>query len=940
MVQKKEKTGYKDTLNLPRTTFPMKAGLPQREPELLKRWQQEDIYAGIIDKRKDSERVFILHDGPPYANGHIHMGHVLNKMLKDICVKYFTMKGFLSPFVPGWDCHGLPVEHQLFKELDITKDDIDRVAFRKKAHDYAMKYVRIQSGEFERLGIFGDWKNPYLTLARDYEADILSALADLYEKGYIYKDLKPVNWCRTCETALAEAEVEYEDKVSFSIYVKFEADPEDARGAKTFFVIWTTTPWTLMANVAIALHPRFMYSFVAAGDEVWIMASDLVPALAGKFGVKDYRVIEELTGQETAERIKKARHPFIDRKALIVLADYVTKEEGTGCVHTAPGHGQEDYLTGKKYGLPVIMPVEGTGKFSAEAGEFAGQDVFEANSAIIEKIRAEGVLIMSEEITHSYPHCWRCKEPIIFRATEQWFMNIDHLDLRKRMVRTIEEEVEWIPAVGQERIDSMVRMRPDWCLSRQRYWGVPIPAFQCVSCGETFTSAEIIRKIAGLTRKKGADVWFDTPAGEMIPKDAACRRCGGTDFRKEDDILDVWFDSGVSHKAVLDAREELTFPADLYLEGSDQHRGWFQAALITSMAAKGRAPYSRVLTHGFVVDGKGKKMSKSTGNVISPQDIMRKYGADILRLWVASSDYRVDIKVSPEILERLADGYRKIRNTFRFLLSNLYDFDVSKDALAVRDLSETDRWMLSRLHGLVEEMNGYYDSWEFYKVYRAVYNFCVYEVSAFYLDVSKDVLYVMAQGSAERRSAQTAVFRVLHTLVRIVAPILSFTAEEVWRAIESGEKEESVHMSDWPDTDGDMSNWKDGELDAKWRKILEIRDGVMKLLELKREEDLIGSPLEAAITLYSDDAGMFDFVRENIGLFPGLFKVSQATVAEGLERDMEDVPNLPLKIGVRRAPGEKCQRCWNFSETVGENKDFPDLCKRCYNTLLERSRNG
>ncbi len=929
-------TGYKDTLNLPRTSFSMKANLPQREPEILKKWKEENIYAGILEKRKSSDKVFILHDGPPYANAQIHMGHVLNKILKDMCVKYFTMKGFLSPFVPGWDCHGLPVEHQLFKELNISKHDIGQVEFRKKAYDFAMKYVGIQSEEFQRLGVFGDWKNPYLTLTKDYEADILFALADLYEKGYIYKDLKPVNWCKTCETALAEAEVEYEDRNTPSVYVKFKAD-SDTEGLKTYFVIWTTTPWTLLANVAIALHPEFMYSFARVGDEVWIIASDLIGGLMERFEVKDYRVVGEFAGKDVAGRTGNAKHPFAGRGSLVVLAEYVTKEEGTGCVHTAPGHGQEDYLTGKKYGLPVIMPVGSTGKFTAEAGEFAGQNVLEANSAIIEKMRAEGSLIKSEEISHSYPHCWRCKEPIIFRATEQWFMSIDHLGLRDKMLKTIENKVEWIPALGRERIGAMVRLRPDWCLSRQRYWGVPIPAFQCVSCGEIFTTAGIITKVAEMTRQCGADVWFEKSIDELTPENTACKKCGGRDFRRESDILDVWFDSGVSHRAVLDAREGLTFPADLYLEGSDQHRGWFQAALITSMAIKERAPYRKVLTHGFVVDGEGKKMSKSIGNVISPQDVMRKYGADILRLWVASSDYEGDIKLSPQILERLADGYRKIRNTFRFLLSNLYDFDFSKDAVRVRDLPETDRWMLSRFYGLFEEVNRHYENWEFYKVYRAVYDFCVYEVSAFYLDVLKDVLYVMAPDSIERRSAQTVIFHLLHVLVRIVSPILSFTAEEIWGTIDFlKSKEKSIHMADWPDAGKDMDGWKDEELDAKWQRILAIRGSVMKFLELKREKGMIGSSLESAITLYSDDAGMRGFIRENIGLFPALFIVSQVTAAEREEGDMESVPGFPLKVGVRKAEGAKCQRCWNFSKTVGGNKDASDLCERCYNIIFRK----
>ncbi|MFH1305711.1 MAG: isoleucine--tRNA ligase, partial [Candidatus Omnitrophota bacterium] len=821
----KKNNGYKDTLNLPRTKFSMKANLPQKEPETLRKWAELNIYGRIIKKRANAKKTFVLHDGPPYANGHIHMGHVLNKILKDICVKYFSMKGFLAPYVPGWDCHGLPVEHQLLKEMDITKNQIDRVAFRKKAYKYAMKFVNIQTKEFQRLGVFGDWDAPYLTLAKDYEADILFAFADLYEKGYIYKDLKPVNWCRKCETALAEAEVEYDEKRSPSVYVKFAADKK--MNDKTVnFVIWTTTPWTLLANVAVALDPDFMYSFVDVGTDILVLASDLVDGIMKQNGIADYKVLEERAGREVTGEFKVLRHPFAARGSLAVLAEYVTKEEGTGCVHTAPGHGQEDYLTGKKYGLPVLMPVDDAGRFTAEAGEFKGIDVLEANGAIIEKMRANGTLITSGEVTHSYPHCWRCREPIIFRATEQWFLRIDHKGLRNRMTQVVNEKVKWIPRSGRERMGSMIGNRPDWCLSRQRYWGVPIPAFKCSSCGKTFTDAETIRKTARLVKANGSNVWFEKEADDFLTESAVCPGCGGTDFSKENDILDVWFDSGVSYKAVLEAREQLKFPADLYLEGSDQHRGWFQSALITSMADKECAPYRGVLTHGFVVDGEGKKMSKSVGNVIHPQDIMSKYGADIMRLWVAASDYESDVKLSPEILARLADGYRKIRNTFRFLLSNLYDFDPAKDKLTMETLTETDKWMLSRLHRLLGEVEGYYDNCEFYKVYRAVYNFCVYEVSAFYLDVSKDILYVAAPCSKERRSAQTAIFNVLNVLVRITAPILSFTTEEIWGHICVGEKEESIHMADWPDISGDIAGWKDEKLDAKWQRILAIRGSV------------------------------------------------------------------------------------------------------------------
>ncbi|MBD3380373.1 MAG: isoleucine--tRNA ligase [Candidatus Omnitrophica bacterium] len=930
-----KKKGYKDTLNLPKTSFSMKANLPQREPEFIKRWAKEDIYARILAARESSGKSFILHDGPPYANGHIHMGHVLNKILKDICVKYYAMNGYRAPYVPGWDCHGLPVEHALLKEMKISKHEIDQVEFRKAAYKYAMKFVRIQAKEFKRLGIFGDWEDPYLTLTKDYEADILEALAELYEKGYVYKDLKPVNWCSSCETALAEAEVEYGDKVSPSIFVKFRAKGEK----DIYYVIWTTTPWTLPANVAVAVHPEFVYAVVDTGKEKLILAKDLVPALAEKFGLEDHTVTEELTGRQLSARWPEAVHPFIGRESAIVMADYVTKDEGTGCVHTAPGHGQDDYFTGKKYDLPIIMPVDNSGKFNDDIDWLSGQFVLKANKTIIERMKADGTLIFTEDMNHSYPHCWRCKEPIIFRATEQWFMNVDHNGLRGRISEKIEDSVEWIPPSGKDRIGAMVKQRPDWCLSRQRYWGVPIPAFQCASCGETFTDADIIKNVAALTRKETSNVWFQKEAADLMPGNCECPACGSSELIKENNILDVWFDSGVSHRAVIDARRELSYPADLYLEGSDQHRGWFQSALITAMATKEKPPYRKVLTHGFVVDGEGKKMSKSVGNVISPEEVMRKYGADILRLWVSSSDYEGDIKLSEEILERLADGYRKIRNTLRYLISNLYDFDPENDCVDGKELPELERWMLSRLSGLLRDVNGYYSKWEFHRVYRAVYNFCVYEVSSFYLDAAKDILYILSPCSPERKAAQTVIFRILDTLVRVMAPVLAFTAEEAWEHVPGRKKEQSVHMADWPDR-GEADAWADPELDRRWKEILRLRESVMKVLEVKREEGLIGSSLEAALTLYSDDDGMRDFLESNSGLFPYLFKVSAADVLESPGKEMEKVAALPIMIGVSRSPGEKCPRCWNYSETVGKSKRHPELCRRCDNVIAERSDNG
>jgi isoleucyl-tRNA synthetase len=922
-----EKTNYKDTLNLPKTGFSMKANLPQREPEMLKKWESSAIYPAIMESRKDTGKSFILHDGPPYANGNIHMGHVLNKILKDICVKYHTMRGCSSPFIPGWDCHGLPVEHQLLKELDISKHDIDKVEFRKKAYNYAMKFVRVQTEEFKRLGVFGDWKRPYLTLNKEYESEILLSLADLYSKGYIYKDLKPVNWCSDCETALAEAEVEYYDKTSPSIYVKFDLSLKED-GKPVYLIIWTTTPWTLLANVAVAIHPDFEYSFVSTGGEVWIMAQSLAGRVLEKAGVSEYEVINKKTGRELAGEISSCCHPFIERPSRVVLAEYVTKEEGTGCVHIAPGHGQDDYFTGKKHGLPMIMPVDEKGRFTREAGDLEGTGVHEADSAVIEKLRASGALIKAEKITHSYPHCWRCKEPIIFRATEQWFLNVDHKGLRLKLADIIENSVKWVPEGGMERIGSMVKLRPDWCLSRQRHWGVPIPAFRCGGCRASFTDENVIRRAAELTAKEGASVWFVRPAEDFLPEGGKCPACGGSDLEKESDILDVWFDSGVSHKAVLGAREELDSPADLYLEGSDQHRGWFQSALITSVAMTGKAPYREVLTHGFVVDGEGKKMSKSIGNVISPGEVMKKYGADILRLWVASSDYEADIKISPEILERLADGYRKIRNTFRFLISNLYDFDPSKDQVPVSGMPEIDRWMLSKLSGIVEEVTGHYEKWSFHKVYRKVYDLCVYEVSAVYLDILKDSLYILYPDSAERRAHQTVIFKALSVITRVMAPVLCFTSEEIWSHLAFPGKRESVHMEYWPADTGEMAAWRDSELDRKWERLLALRDVIMKHLEMERSKGVIGSSLEAAVFLASEDSEMKSFLSENIEKLSGLFKVSQVELS-GVSEDMSQGAELPLKIRIEKAKGAKCPRCWNYGDTAVPEGEHPELCRRC-----------
>ena len=898
---------YKSTLNLPKTDFPMKADLPNREPKIIKHWQDTGLYSKLRKLCKGKKK-FILHDGPPYANGNIHMGHALNKILKDIVIRYVTMRGFDSPYVPGWDCHGLPVEHQLFKELKITKYDIDQVKFRSKAYDYAMKYVAIQRDQFKRLGIMGEWENPYLTLTKHYEAEIVRSFGKLVEKDYIYKDLKPVNWCATCETALAEAEVEYEDKTSPSIYVAFRLKDNIS------FIIWTTTPWTLLANVAIAVHPEMEYVYVEGQGKIYIIAKTLTENVMTKIGIKDYKITKTVKGKELEGM--EARHPFVDRTSRVVLAEYVSMEDGSGCVHTAPGHGQEDYITGKRYKLPIIMSVDSKGKFDNTCGDFSHMDVIKANKPILEKLKSIGALLHEEDVTHSYPHCWRCKKPIIFRATEQYFLRIDNKDLRKHMLKSISQDIKWIPAVGESRIRAMVENRPDWCLSRQRFWGVPIAAFYCKSCNEVLLDPKAIEYVAGLFEKNGADVWFINKEEDLVPKGTKCKKCGSTSFKKETDIIDVWFDSGVSHQAVLKNNKDLDYPCELYLEGSDQHRGWFQSALITAMGIDGQAPYKSVLTHGFVVDGLGKKMSKSLGNVITPEEVMKKYGADILRLWVASSDYSEDIRMSDEILMRLADAYRKIRNTYKYLLSNLYDFDPQIDRVEHKDMLEIDRWILNELAILVKDVGSNYETYAFHKVYRDVYNFCVNEVSSIYLDVLKDMMYTFAKSSIERRSGQTAMFEVLTALLKIMAPLLAMTTDEAWGYISMKDKKDSVHLESWPD-ESICKKWIDNKLQEKWAKLVGVREAVLKKIEEKRSQGVIGASLEAAVTVVTNDDNM-EVLEERKEFLRYLFIVSQVSLKKG-EPD----------ILVEKAKGEKCSRCWNYSDKVGMDKVHPTLCERC-----------
>jgi isoleucyl-tRNA synthetase len=933
---------YQDTLNLPKTDFSMKAGLIQKEPVYLQKWADEGLYAKIRAKSK-GKRTFILHDGPPYANGNIHIGHALNKILKDMIVKYRTMEGLDSLYIPGWDCHGLPIEHQLLKELKQKKGEVDCVEFRKKAHDYAMHYVDIQREQFKRLGIFGEWERPYLTLAPGYEYWILQSLADLHKKGYIYRGLKPVNWCFNCETALAEAEVEYEDHTSPSVYVKFLEVGNKSMvnlgklgDKKIFLVVWTTTPWTLIANVAVAVNPAFKYSLIDTGDEVLIIESSLCRTVLEKAGITQFKVLEEIEGMHLTAFVYQ--HPFNSEKhCRVVTADYVTREDGTGLVHTAPGHGQDDYETGLKHNLDILMPVNDSGVYTDEAGTYAGRHVFKANEQIIEDLRGRGILFASENVAHSYPHCWRCKKPVIFRATEQWFLNIDHENLRGRLKEAIKRDVRWIPSAGEERILGMVAGRPDWCLSRQRYWGVPIPALKCEGCGgEHKLFTEVIEHFAGIVKEEGTDAWFEKDLKDLIPQGFKCPDCGRSDFEKARDILDVWFDSGVSHQAVVKAMMGAALPVDMYLEGSDQHRGWFQSSLIPAIALEGKPPFKAVLTHGFVVDGQGRKMSKSLGNVISPLDLMKNSGADIVRLWVAASSYNEDIRISQEILDRLTDAYRKIRNTVRFLLGNLQDFDPQQHLQEYGGLLDLDKWALVRLSAAMSDVRHAYEAYEFARVYKGIYAFCNEDLSSFYLDILKDRLYTSPSNSQERRSAQTVLFHILNHLVRALAPIFTFTAEEIYHAMPKDAsmlKVPSVHLLDWPEI---PQEWGDERVAERFKPLVALRPYVLKALEDKRRTGQIGSSLEAKVIFKTDSRRDLEYLTANQEILPAAFIVSQVEICHngGVSQGLgEEFPKT--QVIIETAQGEKCSRCWNYKTDVGVDLEHKTLCARCTANVKE-----
>jgi isoleucyl-tRNA synthetase len=936
------KLDYKNTLNLPRTEFSMKANLSQKEPRILEFWEKEDLYARLRSFRKGRPK-YILHDGPPYANGDIHLGHALNKTLKDIVVRFHTMCGNDVPFVPGWDCHGLPVEHQLFKELGITKSQISQIEFRKKAHAYAMKYVDIQREEFERLGVLGDFTHPYLTLDSRYEAEIIRSFAKLVEKGFIYKGVKPVNWCINCETALAEAEVEYEPHASLSIYVKFElinnpnANRQPLTANRIYFLVWTTTPWTLISNVAVAVNPEFDYCLIKSEKGNFLISENRVEVLRDKLKLKEFSVLEKIQGQ-SLEGLS-LRHPFFERTSRVILADFVSGEEGTGCVHIAPGHGEEDYQVGKKYNLDVIMPVDNKGIFNKDAGKFSGLDVFSANARIIQELKGLHALVYEEQLEHSYPHCWRCKRPVVFRATAQWFMSVDHRGLRDR-AKEIVKKIKWFPAIGENRILRMLATRPDWCLSRQRYWGVPIPIFYCQNCNEVLLESRVIQHVADLVKTSGADIWFEREVHDLLPKGTVCSNCGAGNFVKETDIVDVWFESGVSHQAVLNEERGLVFPADLYLEGSDQHRGWFQTSLLTSMGVVETAPFKAVLTHGFVVDGEGRKMSKSLGNVISPEELINKFGADILRLWVISSDFTEDIKISSEILERVVDVYRKWRNTAKFILGNLYDFNPDEHKVDYNELLPIDKWALAKSEDLLREALDSYKAFDFHKIYRLLYHFCLIDMSAIYLDILKDRLYTFKADSLERRSAQTVIYEILNILMRLWAPFIPFTAEEVWKYLPREKNASdivSVHMLDMPRLN---NTWLDEKLLEDWELLLMVRDIAMRAIEKERMEKIIGDSLEAEVIFYVEDEKTYRYLKNYSLELATILLVSKAKIHKidkiplNSFRDEELVPKLGMTV--ERAKGSKCLRCWNYSSSVGEDIEHPDLCIRCVGVLKDK----
>jgi isoleucyl-tRNA synthetase len=986
----------KKTVNLPKTAFSQKANLAQSEPARLKKWTEMKLYE-MIQRARSGREKFVMHDGPPYANADIHIGTAVNKILKDIIVKSRSMMGLDAPYVPGYDCHGLPIEQYVEKDLDKKgkkKSDLSPVSFRRACREHAAKSLKGQTRDFQRLGVLGEWDHPYLTMSNHYEAETARLFARFIERGYVYKGARPVYWCIHDQTALAEAEVEYHQHTSPSVYVKFPlaSDPaqidEALAGRNVFFLIWTTTPWTLPANLGIAVHPDFEYAAFENGDEVYVVASELLEAVAAKCGLGEQGengapVAPVVLARFPGSRLDRleCRHAWIDRPSLVMVGEHVTLggeadaeteldvkdardaratgKAGTGLVHTAPGHGHDDFVIGKSYGLEIYCPVDNAGRFTSDVEHFAGERVFEANPKIVDFMRERGLLLFSENYEHRYPHCWRCKNPVIFRATPQWFISMDasagtahpifekdedgrdrsnftdNFDesetgvsdsLRAGALREI-GNVQWIPAWGEERMRNMLKGRPDWCVSRQRVWGVPITAFYCSSCNEAVADPAVINHVADIFEHESADAWYAREASQLLPEGFTCPKCKGTDWTKETDILDVWFDSGSSSVAVLERRENLRWPADVYIEGGDQYRGWFNSSLMIGLAAHDRAPYKTVLTHGWVVDGQGKAMHKSAGNAVSPNEVVKESGAEILRLWSASSDYHEDMRCSEEILQRISDAYRKLRNTARFALGNLDGFDPSRDSVSESEMLEIDTWALSRLEEIASQVKEGYDLYEFHTVYQTLYNFCTVTLSARYFDIIKDRLYTAAPRSLERRSAQTALYRIADALARMLAPILVFTADEIWENLpEDAERPVSVHLAELP-----RAEEKDRtELLVAWGHIFMYRDQVLAELEKARAAKTIGSSLEARLELVAGSRafGLLDRYRDQLRY---IFIVSDVQLSEA----RVDVEKEYLEVRVRRAEGEKCERCWNYSTRVGESSRYPTACERCVAALEE-----
>lgn len=916
---------YNSTLNLPKTDFPMRAGLPKSEPETLKGWEDSKVYEKLMEVN-EGKPMFVLHDGPPYANGDIHLGHALNKILKDFIVRYKNMAGFKAPYVPGWDTHGLPTELKARQKAGVGNSaEISIVELRKMCEEFVTGYINDQRTQFKRLGVIGEWDNPYITLNHEFEAEQIRVFAKMATKGYIYKGLKPVYWCPECKTALAEAEIEYAEDPCHSIYVKFNVT--DDKGvfsnlgldpSKVKFVIWTTTTWTLPANVAICVGPRYEYSIIKTGDEYLVMATELYKAAFEAAEIADYEVVATVKGSDL-EYIKTA-HPFLDRESLVIVGDHVTLESGTGCVHTAPGHGVDDFNVCQNYPeIPTICPVDSNGVLTDEAGQFAGLTTDEANKKIAVYLDEHGSLFALKKIIHQYPHCWRCKTPILFRATDQWFCSVD--DFKDKACEAI-DNVKWIPSWGHDRITNMVKERKDWCISRQRKWGVPIPIFFCKECGEAHIDNDAMMAVADLFEKEGSNAWYNHSASEILPEGTKCKKCGCTEFEKEKDIMDVWFDSGSSHAAVVTKRDNLTFPADLYLEGNDQYRGWFQSSLLTSVATEGVAPYKAVLTHGMILDEEKRKMSKSLGNGISPQDVIEKYGADVLRLWVSSTDYQSDVHISNDILKQISESYRKIRNTARYILGNVYDFNPDTDAVPVNELMPMDKWAIVKLNELIAKVSQAYDNYEFHQVYHSIRNFCVIDMSNFYLDVLKDRLYTEKKDSKSRKAAQTAIYLILNAMTRMISPILAYTSDEIWKYMphSSNDNAESVIFNEMPaqieiDTDADFMSF--------WDEIHQLRDDVKKSLEVLIKDKTIKGSLEAKVVLKASGEKL-DFLKKAEPELAATFIVSAVEIIEN---------NGELEIEVEKATGEKCERCWIISETVGKNSEHPCLCERCCNIL-------